>query len=134
MPVDPKFDIETIMKKPIGELSVEELKLRLAAVEKKGAIQLKGKNLNDLKPDDLVEISVPFAPLGEVYKINEVPYTEGTHKVPLRVARQLASMISESFKIERERLTSRSNHMQGAMLRGEELAKIQRFEQIIRED
>src|SRR6266404_1556543 len=134
MPMDPSYDLETIMKKPIGELTVNELKIRLEAVEKKGAIHAKGKNLNDLKPDDLVEISVPFAPLGETYKINEVPYAEGRHRVPLRLARQLASMISESYKIERERLTSRSNHMQGAMLRGEELAKIQRFEQIIAED
>lgn len=136
-PIAPEFDLDSIMKKDLNLLSMDELKLRLAEVERRGTAKVelpKAEDLSKLEPDDLVMIHMVDGPMGDIFKINEFPYPAGPHKVKLRVARQLASMVSDAWKIERERTISRSNAMNGALLRGEELAKIERFESIMKEN
>lgn len=136
MPIDVAIDLETILKKDINLLTMDELKLRLKEMEKKGAIQaLVGKDdLKGIGPNDEVFITIPSGPSSDVYMINEKQFPPGKYKMKLRTARQLSSMVAESWKIEKERLISRGNHMNGALLRGEELSKIERFQQIMAED
>jgi hypothetical protein len=93
-----------------------------------------GSGLEGLKPNDLVAITIPPGPMGEVYKINEKMFPPGKHKVKLKVARQLAGMVSESWRMERERLTSRSNILKQGVLQLQNVAKIERFQQIMKED
>lgn len=138
--VDQKFDIEKIMAKDIAQLTPEELRLRLKALEAKITVLTKDtmvKSVTDLTaigPDDKVVITMCAGPMGDTFKIQEKPFPPGRHEVTKRIADQLAYMVSEAYKIERERLMSRSNMLEGALLRGETLAKIERFEQIMKED
>ena len=138
--VDQKFDLKKIMEKDIAQLTPEELRLRLKALEEKITVLTRETmvksptDLTAIGPDDLVEISMCSGPMGDVFKIQEKPYGPGRHTVTKRIADQLAYMVSEAFKIERERLMSRSNVMEGALLRGEQLAKIERYEEIMKEN
>lgn len=136
--IDTKYDMGKIMEKDIALLTQEELRIRLKELEKKISILsadvMVKTDLTTLGPDDKVEITMCAGPMGDIYKINEVPYMPGKHVVTKRLAEQLAYMVSESYKIERERLMSRGNLMEGALLRGEQLARIERYQEIMKEN
>lgn len=136
--VDAKFDLETIMGKDVALLNAEELRFRLKELDKKIAVLSKNAepqlSLLPIGPDDKVEITMCTGPMGDLFKINEKAYGPGKHVVTKRLADQLAYMVSEAYKIERERLMNRGNVMEGALLRGEQLAKIERYQQIMKED
>jgi hypothetical protein len=131
-----------ILEKDIDALTPIQLKRRLQLLEEKMAgLQMPvttamleaGKSPAFLLPDDVVEIEMPLGPMGDVFKINETPYY-GRCQVKLRTAQQLSSMVSNAYQIERERLQSRGSALDSAILRGEALVKIQRFNKIQAED
>lgn len=135
LPQAEKLDINEILKKDLEDCSADELRLRARHLEEKianvtASINNKGPQDVPIQPDDIVEIDMPPYPTGEVFRINEVPY-QGICHVKYRTALQLAHMVSEAYKIERERLVSRKSILESASLRGEDLTKIRRFEQIM---
>jgi len=134
-----EIDIDALMKKDVDDLTPEELKIRLKNTEAKiaelrldSSMHSDGRNIDEIGPDDLVTITVPSSPMGDIYNLNWKYYPPGRHQVPKRVAQHLAYVISESWKIERERLMSRTNKFSGSLLRGEDIARIERFEQIMK--
>jgi hypothetical protein len=134
-----EIDIDALMKKDVDALTPEELKIRLRNTEAKIAgmkldtsMHTDGRSIDELGPDDIVSITVPSSPMGEPYNLNFNYFTPGTYQVKKRVALDLSYRISQSWKTERERLISRTNKFAGAILRGEELAKINRFEEIMK--
>jgi len=134
-----EIDIDALMKKDVDDLTPEELKIRLKNTEAKIAemkldvsLQSDTRNIDELGPDDEVDITIPASPMGDPYNINFKYYGPGTHRLKKRVANELAYRVSQSWKTERERLISRTNRFAGAILRGEELTKINRFEDIMK--
>lgn len=134
-----EIDIDALMKKDVEDLTPEELKIRLKNTEAKIAemkldtsLHTDGRSIDEIEPDEIVEITVPSSPMGDTYNLNFKYFPPGVHKVKKRVALDLAYRISQSWRIERERLMSRTNKMSGAILRGEELVKINRYEEIMK--
>lgn len=143
--IDKKFDVvdmDRIMASDVDKLTPNELKLRLKALEEKislspiaeGKTKIDKGNLIGVGPDDLVTITMPAGPQGDTFNLNGHKYPPGEHVVKNRIAQDLRYRVSAAYKIERERLVSRSNATQSAILRGEDIARIERFENIMRED
>lgn len=132
VPADAKPDLEAIMKKEIEKLSFDELKLRLAEVEKRTQIveTVTVEPGDDVGPDDPVVITVPLAPDGSTLRLNFIDYY-GTIKVRRRTAEQLAHMVSSLYSIEHERLVSRSKETGLFGLSPGVSAQIQRFHEIM---
>lgn len=134
-------DLDRILAANIEDLTPNEMKIRLKALEEKISIiravapgNKSSSDLSGLGPDDFVLINMPASPQGDIFNLNGQKYPPGQHKVLKRVAEHLTYLVSESWKVEKERLISRSNHFQSALLRGEDLARVERFEQIMKED
>jgi len=139
---DDEQSLARIMEADIEKLNPSELRLRLKALEEKisltpvatNAVYLDKTNLSGVGPDDLVTITMCAGPMGDIFDLNGRKYPPGKHVVKRRVAQDLRYRVSTAYKVERERLVSRSNVAHGAILRGEDIAKVERFENIMRED
>jgi len=134
-------NLARIMSADVDKLNPLELKLRLKTLEANiklnitaNKVSVDKKNLKNLGPDDLVTITMIANPQGDIFNLNGTMYAPGQHVVKKRVAEYLQYMVSQSYKVERERLVSRSNPNQSSLLRGEDLARVERFEAIMKED
>jgi len=134
-----EIDIDALMKKDVDDLTPEELKVRLKNTEAKIAemkldvsLHSDTRSIDELGPDDMVTITVPPSPMGDPYNLNFKYFGPGEHTMKKRQALDLAYRVSQSWKTERERLISRTNRFAGAILRGEELTRINRFEDIMK--
>lgn len=133
-------ELNRIMAADIDKLTPNELKLRLKALEEKIRLapipaDIKANtDLSGLGPEDLVVITMVAGPMGDIFNFSGTSYPPGRHTVKKRIAESLQYYVSEAYKIEREKLMSRSNINQSAMLRGEDLARVERFQQIMKED
>lgn len=142
--IDAKVDatmLERIMAADVEKLTPNELKIRLQALESKIQIletkEIQEKHASDLTgigPDDEVWINMVTGPMGDVFRMGDTKYPPGRIKVKKRIAEHLQYLVSNAYQIEREKLISRSNMAQSAMLRGEDIAKIERYNQILAED
>jgi hypothetical protein len=121
---------ELILKKPIGECSSEEKDWKLALLQERVDGIVAGQDLTKLGPEDLVWITVPLKPDGNLFEINLKNYY-GRIKVQKRLAEELMYRISASYQMEKERLISRGNAPKDDRIRGEHQATIERFTQMM---
>lgn len=132
---DPPVDEEAILKIPLSECSEEQVRLRAEILEKRLAKVQSSlpADLRGLKPTDRVEITMPLAPDGSLYTINDKPYY-GKIVVELQTARQLLSMVSEASRVERDRLRERKGPTDSTIYRGDDQLKLQRYKEIMGEN
>jgi hypothetical protein len=128
---------QALLKKPLEECSEPEVKARLRIREaqlSQFTSQFQQSQLEDITDDDDVWVEIPALPTGELFKINEQAYY-GRMQVKYRTARTLLSLVSEAYRVEREKDMRRGNLDGGgsALLRGEHLARIERYKTIMGE-
>lgn len=124
---------KALKSKPISELDDVEKNLRIKLLELElGEVssQMNPQDLTGVEPKDFVRITVPLTPLGEMIMINERKYY-GNCKVTRECAEQIMVLVSDSYKVERDRLTHRGNQDEVSQLRGQQHAQVTRFKEIM---
>jgi hypothetical protein len=121
---------ELILAKPIAECSNEEKDQKLELLQERVDLIGMSQDLSKVGPEDLVWITVPLKPDGNIFEINLKNYY-GRIKVQKRLAEELMYRISASYQIEKERLMSRGNAPKDDRIRGEHQATIERYTQMM---
>lgn len=121
---------ELILAKPIAECSNEEKDQKLELLQERVDMINMSQDLTKLGPDDIVMITVPLKPDGNLFEINLKSYY-GRIKVTKKLAEELMYRISNSYQIEKERLISRGNVKKDDQIRGEHQATIERYTQMM---